>query len=208
MKTNWRLVGLAAGLAAAIAASNAGAVSFVSYGTALPPGETLITDFSNSAAPNLSGDGLFVGGSYSYSAAPAFSASTVDTNQYLSLQTGQTETVTFSSTKEVSVYLGSLDSYNLIAFSNGQSFDGDQLAVASGADDGNQTAANTNGRFIFNFASPVDSVTLSSSGVAFEVADVAGATVPEPSTWAIMLVGFGAIGASMRSRRRQAAAIF
>jgi hypothetical protein len=32
------------------------------------------------------------------------------------------------------------------------------------------------------------------------------ATVPEPSTWAIMLVGFGGLGMAMRSRRRQLAA--
>jgi hypothetical protein len=30
--------------------------------------------------------------------------------------------------------------------------------------------------------------------------------VPEPSTWAMMLVGFGGLGAAMRSRRKQAAA--
>ena len=28
--------------------------------------------------------------------------------------------------------------------------------------------------------------------------------VPEPATWALMIVGFGAIGASLRSRRRVA----
>jgi hypothetical protein len=31
-------------------------------------------------------------------------------------------------------------------------------------------------------------------------------SVPEPATWAVMLVGFGAIGASMRSRRKAAVA--
>lgn len=31
--------------------------------------------------------------------------------------------------------------------------------------------------------------------------------VPEPSTWAMMLLGFGAIGASMRRRRHRASAI-
>jgi hypothetical protein len=36
---------------------------------------------------------------------------------------------------------------------------------------------------------------------------VVGVAVPEPATWAVMFVGFGAIGASMRrSRRRTAAA--
>jgi hypothetical protein len=34
------------------------------------------------------------------------------------------------------------------------------------------------------------------------ISRAAVAAVPEPSTWAMMLVGFGAIGASMRRRRR------
>jgi hypothetical protein len=65
------------------AASTAGAVTFTGYGIALPTGETLITDFSNAWAMNLSGDGLFQTGSYSFSAAPALNASTRDPNQYL-----------------------------------------------------------------------------------------------------------------------------
>jgi hypothetical protein len=36
----------------------------------------------------------------------------------------------------------------------------------------------------------------------------AAAAVPEPGTWAMMLVGFGAIGFSMRRRRRHAAHLF
>nr|WP_314445732.1 PEPxxWA-CTERM sorting domain-containing protein [uncultured Sphingomonas sp.] len=48
-------------------------------------------------------------------------------------------------------------------------------------------ALGVNGRFaVFSFTGPA-SVT---------------APVPEPSTWAMMMVGFGAIGASMRRRRR------
>lgn len=38
---------------------------------------------------------------------------------------------------------------------------------------------------------------------AFGSPAVAEAAVPEPSTWALMLVGFGAIGATMRRKKRQ-----
>lgn len=35
--------------------------------------------------------------------------------------------------------------------------------------------------------------------------DVPGPGVPEPATWAMMLMGFGGLGAAMRSRRKRAA---
>lgn len=38
------------------------------------------------------------------------------------------------------------------------------------------------------------------------IGNVVPAAVPEPATWALMLVGFGGIGAALRSRRRAATA--
>jgi hypothetical protein len=32
----------------------------------------------------------------------------------------------------------------------------------------------------------------------------AGAAVPEPATWAMMIIGFGGVGATLRNRRRSA----
>jgi len=45
---------------------------------------------------------------------------------------------------------------------------------------GNQTSADTNGRFILAFQRPVDDITLPSRGNSFEVASIAAA-VPEPA---------------------------
>jgi hypothetical protein len=36
---------------------------------------------------------------------------------------------------------------------------------------------------------------------AFETANFAVGAVPEPATWAMMLLGFGAVGYSMRRRK-------
>ena len=40
----------------------------------------------------------------------------------------------------------------------------------------------------------------------FAFAQMRYAVVPEPTSWALMIVGVGAVGAAMRSRRRLAAA--
>ena len=50
----------------------------------------------------------------------------------------------------------------------------------------------------YNFSIPSDTITLIVPGTG------AGA-VPEPSTWAMMLIGFGGIGYSMRRRRKTTA---
>lgn len=51
-----------------------------------------------------------------------------------------------------------------------------------------------------------DNVTLSTTSGSttfnFETADIAAA-VPEPSTWTLMLLGFGAVGGAMRTKRRK-----
>ena len=43
-------------------------------------------------------------------------------------------------------------------------------------------------------------------GVAVELTGTGGGTVPEPAAWALMLVGFGGIGATLRRRQRAASA--
>ena len=52
------------------------------------------------------------------------------------------------------------------------------------------------------------SIVLTSGGAQSDWDNVrlTSGAVPEPATWAMMLVGFGGLGAAMRSRRKQAAA--
>ena len=56
--------------------------------------------------------------------------------------------------------------------------------------------------YLFDFgAGGADSVDLGISG--FSNAVQIGAPVPEPATWAMMLLGFGAVGFTLRRRRRE-----
>ena len=105
-----------------------------------------------------------------------------------------------------SLYWGSIDDYNKISFlkSDGtlvQSFTGAAFPPA----DGGQRAAASNRRITFGFtqAEAVAKVRFESSKNAFEYDTLAIAVVPEPATWAMMILGFGLVGGAMRRRPAQ-----
>lgn len=109
----------------------------------------------------------------------------------------------------ISFLWGSVDAYNTIEFLNGS---GTVLASFSGSDifnpaNGNQTDPNLNPLVRFNVTdgdvSALTSLRLSSTGNAFETDNFTINAVPEPATWALMMLGFGAIGFGMRRRRHQ-----
>ncbi len=115
--------------------------------------------------------------------------------------TGQSSTLAFGgSFTGVEIYIGSLDTFNTISFSNGLSYTGAQLVAdttsGSPVADGNQTSGASNGLFFFVFSpdEAVTSVTLGSTGNAHEVASVSVSNIPEPATWAMMLIGFTGLG--------------
>jgi hypothetical protein len=112
---------------------------------------------------------------------------------------------------------GSIDgatdtSYNVLEFLDGSNnvlatFRGTNVsATASGC----TTCADTN-RYVQFLLSGSDQTSfrklrLSSSQNAFEIDDLVIHAVPEPATWALMLVGFAGIGMSLRRRRYTALA--
>jgi hypothetical protein len=192
-------------------ASPASALTFVTTpgsaaSFAAPAGGTTVN--FNGALPSgftLSGGQLVTGDNANINAEPAFS----DGSRYLAVLAGQTATLTAQSGfTAVSLFLGSVDSFNTLEVLSTAgtvlgSFTGSQLVNNP---TGNQNAANTNLRVNF-FNTPgeanIGGLRFSSGQNAFETDNIAflGA-VPEPATWAMMLLGFGAVGYSMRRSKK------
>ncbi|MBB4616653.1 PEPxxWA-CTERM sorting domain-containing protein [Sphingomonas abaci] len=202
-----------------VIASPAYAVTFTSQlGSsatfAAPTGGTVI-DFNNGtnvpAGFTLTGNGYIVSNAESAStgARPAFS----DGSAYLSVLGGGAATLasTGAGFQSISLFLGSIDAYNTVRV---LSTTGAVLATYTGSQfvvpaDGNQDVPRTNRRVTF-FAGAGESLgglTLSSGSNSLETDNVVF-SVPEPSTWALMLIGFGMVGGAARYRRRKTAAAF
>ena len=211
------LVGAAA-LALMSGTANA-AVQFYSFGNGAPS-MPLVTNFSNDTvnlAPTYapvgyswSGNGVVLNSSSANGAEPAIANGVYGTGNYLSVEGGQSETLTFAAgVNKVALYIGSVDAYNDLNFlfqgASSVNVNGSALGAVSGADNGAQTEANTNGEFVFTFDKPITSLTLSSSSNSFEIASISAA-VPEPATWAMMIMGLAGVGAALRNRRKLVAA--
>ena len=198
----------AAALGAAILAGASGAqalvvldsVSFAGWGT-VPAGETPI-DLTNG------GDNTLVTGSKSSTyLAPTTSGGAI-TTPYLAVEPtgfgggGTPGPVTLSlgsiaKDSIVEIYVGSLDTYNSISFGPGLTYTGAQLATLTGATANGSTSQGANGLFTFTFNTNPGSVTFSTTTPSLEVASVdvsPSSAVPEPSTWAMMVLGFLGLG--------------
>ena len=183
-------------------ASAANAMTIVSStngpDSGIPAGQHLITDFSTSAG--LSGDYQLENGTV----ANQFAAPYQDATQYLAVLGGHTATLAISpALKALSFYWGSIDDYNTVSFFSGStlvaSYTGAQVPAAPA--DGSQGNPTNNRRVSFNFSGvPITSVNFASSQNSFELDTVSGA-VPEPASWALLIVGMGMTGATMRRRR-------
>lgn len=93
------------------------------------------------------------------------------------------------------------------------SADGSQLQSNTFTVTGSDSRSNMGWQaYSYNFTAATNSTTLtfaSATGTAYGPAldNVSVAGVPEPATWAMMLIGFGGLGAALRSRRRSAMAL-
>lgn len=162
-----------------------------------PPGSLYAQPYGTDA-----GTGLYGGDGYYYSVGPSTSTP------------GLIDLTGMGSITSLSFIWGSVDSYNTLEILGPAQ---NLLYTIVGNDifnpaNGDRTNPNTNPLVTFNFGVPanilgnVSYLRLSSSVNAFEIDDLAINPVPEPATWALMLLGFGGIGLAMRRRRKPALA--
>jgi hypothetical protein len=140
-----------------------------------------------------------------------------DNTNYMSILGGKSETLTFTggSKNTFGLYWGSIDTYNEIQFFSGATSVGDYFGNTLNATppveyNGDQSSLHTNAYILFT-GSSFDKVVLSSSSNSFEFDNlyVAGGSrvggVPEPSTWAMMVLGFAGIGFLAYRRKNKVA---
>lgn len=233
MKTKLLAAGAFAALGLSAGASNATITSFTQNGetvtitaVAAPfsasltggPGFTMIDDFDSIDPANgylVSGGQIFSSSVSGVAAAPPG-----DGTSFEGVQVGNpfTITKTSGSLRSISFYMGSPDGNvagtgspqnNVTLTINGNLgpivLHGPDIwggpSVESG--DGNQQV----GGFLITYRfkpNQVTSLTFTETGApAFEIDNISGG-VPEPMSWALMIVGFGAAGAMLRRKRRLA----
>lgn len=213
---------LAAAMLALAAPSAANAAVFITRTPGAPdPGplanETAVIDFNTGVLPNgvsLTGDWGLVTGSL----AGRYGAPAGDTSRYLTVPRNHapgSAVMMFnnflgnSDVSNFSFYWGSIDKYNSLQLLNRT---GGVLATITGAmlppSAGSLTLPSQNQRIEFQLSGAdqqLGGLRFVSSQYAFEsdtFSFAKVAAVPEPSTWATMLIGFFALGAVMRVRRK------
>lgn len=206
----------ALGALAAAPAQAAVSIDYQAGGNVLAPGLSIIENFNGLAAGTSVGSNAMIHAANSdgNGALPAFG----DGSKYLSVLGGGSYTMALAPVSMLSFVLGSLDTYNSVrlSFTDGttQLLEGAQIKGALTptplANSGDQLIPATNGRVTYgaNGGPLINGITFLSTGNSFEIDDVATAAVPEPATWAMMLLGFAVIGSSMRTRRREMARAF
>ncbi len=202
----------AGALAAASPAHAAATFTFQPGAGNLGAGEVLYSNFdATTVMPAGSGSLLLSPPDTNQGAEPAFGD---QGDRYLSVLGGGSATFMFDGPQsQVGLDYGSADSYNtfvvFLASGGTQTWTGqDILNTVPAFANGDRSSATTNGRLTF-LAGAGDAITgirLLSSQNSLEVDNIGVvAAVPEPGTWAMMLIGFGAIGFSMRRRQRTGA---
>lgn len=195
-----------AAVAALSAPASALTITLTPTDLPLPIGQTMLVDFDNPIAAGFTftqNVNAFVR-SGALGLLPGVSAPPPgDTTMYETVTAGGRATLQGTALKSFSFFTGSPDSYNTVRFTglNGYTQTLNGAAIFGGAvvANGNQSVGR---RVNYDFgAERVTKVEFLSSGNSFEFDSLAGTAVPEPGVWAMMIMGFGAVGAVLRRRR-------
>jgi hypothetical protein len=200
-----RIAALALLASAAIAAPAAAAtdVTFNDGGAPLIAGESIFATFDGGNNGGVNGSGYIIQTGSNLNGAQPAAGDMGD--PYLSVLAGGVANFALGEVTRLGLDYGSADAYNtfILSFLNGavETYTGQDI-INAGLANGDQSAPRTNGRVVFsNLTNPIVSLSLRSSQNSLEVDNLSRvAAVPEPGTWALMLVGFGAVGFSMRRR--------
>lgn len=203
------MLGIAALPALALAGAANAAITVSTADAAVPyAGPTPTFDF-DSSTPTYVG-GAVQTGSNSIGAQPIGSTGnyyTVGPVGASNSGPGVIDLSAFGGLTTLSLLWGSVDTYNTLTFLG---FDGSTVIGSYvggdiiGSDFGSQVLPGSNPLVTFNFTGTDQAVgflKMESTSQAFEIDNIAVQAVPEPGTWLLMLLGFAAVGASMRARK-------
>lgn len=196
---------IAAVAAAALAAPASATVNFDFAPGAASPGTGFVVINTFDTAAGITGSGFQI------KTPPADGAGAPPANSvpagtpYLSVLGGGSATIGFGGAFRAFQFdWGSIDTYNTLTIH----WLGGNTAVIPGTNftnpaNGNQVSPGTNGLLTVSgdAGELFTGITLSSGTNSFEIDNLAVA-VPEPASWALMILGFGGVGAALRSRRR------
>ena len=166
---------------------------------------TIYNDFESNSG--VTGSGFQYHGPTSDGARAAIPTSAVTGTKFLSVLGGGNATIALPANTIVFGFdWGSLDSYNLLTvnYNGGSSAQFIPGVSFPNLANGDQFLPNTNGLFIVagSAGEIFDSINLTSRSNSFEIDNLAvvQSGVPEPSVWALMIAGFGLVGAAMRRK--------
>jgi hypothetical protein len=172
------------------------------YFASLPAGESDFT-LGDVTWSLVSGSAATEKGSVAglYAAPLGMGTSTTTGTTYMSVQNGGTEQATWATPQNsLSIYWGSIDAMNVDGILNqvsitidGYTLTGSNLVTLGALGTGNQTSPANDQWVTITGLGPFTTVAFHDAGKnAFEFS--LGSGVPEPSTWAMMVLGFAGLG--------------
>jgi len=207
---------LLAGLSAILPTAPALALTTITFDAGsgvLPPGFDVFQDFDSFSdgspgAPIGTNAFVFSDTLRHQGTRPVFGSP----GNFAAVQSGGSFTVNFAPTSAFSFALGSLDGFNSLTllYEGGASekYVGGQIIHGLGFADNSQIHGRDNGvvTYAVTDGPRLIGAVFRSSGNAFEFDNLAIDAMPEPAAWAMLIGGFGLVGAASRRRGRVLAA--